>query len=83
MTERSGFAGGMKDKPGMLVGPKKDHILDGRIFPKPMSSPASRILDGRLYVIGGWDGRTQEGTTFGDKKWLSSPEVWVADAPVF
>lgn len=27
MTERSGFAGGMKDKPGMLVGPEKDHII--------------------------------------------------------
>ena len=52
-------------------------------LPKPMSSPASRILDGKLYVIGGWDGRTQKGTTIGDKKWLSSPEVWVADAPVF
>ena len=52
-------------------------------LPKPMSSPASRILDGRLYVIGGWDGRTEEGTTMADKKWLSSPEVWVADAPVF
>tara|TARA_E500000331_G_C17244047_1_gene708366 strand:+ start:598 stop:1590 length:993 start_codon:yes stop_codon:yes gene_type:complete len=52
-------------------------------LPKPMSSPASRIIDGKLYVIGGWDGRTQEGTTFADKKWLSSPEVWVADAPEF
>ncbi|HAK51466.1 MAG TPA: hypothetical protein DCM54_06125 [Gammaproteobacteria bacterium] len=47
-------------------------------LPRPMSSPASAILDGRLYVIGGWDGRMDE-----DKKWLSSPEVWVADAPAF
>ncbi len=46
-------------------------------LPKPISSPASRIIDGRLYVAGGWDGRTAK-----DKTWLSSPEVWVTDVPV-
>ncbi len=44
-------------------------------MPKPVSSPAAAIINERLYVAGGWDGRMDE-----DKKWLSSPEVWVTDA---
>ena len=43
-------------------------------LPKPISSPASRIINDKLYVAGGWDGRMDD-----DKEWLSSPEVWVAD----
>jgi N-acetylneuraminic acid mutarotase len=43
-------------------------------LPKPISSPAAAIFNGRLYVAGGWDGRMDD-----DKNWLSSPEVWVAD----
>ena len=43
-------------------------------LPKPISSPASRIINDKLYVAGGWDGRMDA-----DKEWLSSPEVWVAD----
>ena len=43
-------------------------------LPKPVSSPAAAIIDDRLYVAGGWDGRMDE-----DKNWLSSPEVWVTD----
>jgi N-acetylneuraminic acid mutarotase len=46
-------------------------------LPKPISSPAAAIIHDRLYVAGGWDGRMDE-----DKNWLSSPEVWVVDAPV-
>ena len=42
-------------------------------LPKPISSPASRIINDKLYVAGGWDGRMDD-----DKEWLSSPEVWVA-----
>lgn len=45
------------------------------LLPKPISSPAAAIINDRLYVIGGWDGRMDE-----NKKWLSSPEVWVTDA---
>lgn len=45
-------------------------------LPKPISSPAAAIIDDRLYVAGGWDGRVAE-----DKRWLSSPEVWVTDVP--
>jgi N-acetylneuraminic acid mutarotase len=45
-------------------------------LPKPISSPAARIIGKRLYVAGGWDGRMDE-----DKNWLSSPEVWVTDVP--
>ena len=41
-------------------------------LPKAISSPAAAIVDGSLYVAGGWDGRVAE-----DKRWLSSPEVWV------
>ena len=44
-------------------------------LPKPISSPAASIIDNRLYVAGGWDGRRESET----EKWLSSPEVWVAD----
>jgi N-acetylneuraminic acid mutarotase len=44
-------------------------------LPKPVSSPAASIIDNRLYVAGGWDGRMEEDT----KKWLSSPEVWVTE----
>jgi N-acetylneuraminic acid mutarotase len=43
-------------------------------LPKPVSSPAAAIINDRLYVAGGWDGRMDE-----DKKWLSSPEVWVTE----
>ena len=43
-------------------------------LPKPISSPAASIINNRLYVAGGWDGRREKGT----EKWLSSPEVWVA-----
>lgn len=43
-------------------------------LPKPISSPAAKVIGGRLYVAGGWDGRMDD-----DKEWLSSPEVWVAD----
>ena len=43
-------------------------------LPKPISSPASAIINDRLYVAGGWDGRMDD-----DKNWLSSPEVWVTD----
>jgi N-acetylneuraminic acid mutarotase len=43
-------------------------------LPKPISSPAAAIFNGRLYVAGGWDGRMDD-----DKNWLSSPEVWVTD----
>ena len=46
-------------------------------LPKPISSPAAAIIDERMYVIGGWDGRMAE-----DKRWLSSPEVWVTDVPM-
>ena len=42
-------------------------------LPKPISSPASRIINDKLYVAGGWDGRMDD-----EKEWLSSPEVWVA-----
>lgn len=45
------------------------------LLPKPISSPAAAIINDRLYVMGGWDGRMDE-----NRKWLSSPEVWVADA---
>ena len=44
-------------------------------LPKPTSSPAAAIIDDRLYIAGGWDGRMDD-----DKEWLSSPEVWVTDA---
>jgi N-acetylneuraminic acid mutarotase len=47
-------------------------------LPKPISSPAASIVGNRLYVAGGWDGRRESET----KKWLSSPEVWVADIVV-
>ena len=43
-------------------------------LPKRISSPASRIINDKLYVAGGWDGRMDD-----KKEWLSSPEVWVAD----
>lgn len=43
-------------------------------LPKPVSSPAAAIINGRLYVAGGWDGRKDE-----DKNYLSSREVWVTD----
>ncbi|MFL2502255.1 MAG: Kelch repeat-containing protein [Luminiphilus sp.] len=43
-------------------------------LPKPISSPASRIINDKLYVAGGWDGRMDD-----EKEWLSSPEVWVAE----
>ena len=43
-------------------------------LPKPISSPAAAIINDRLYVAGGWDGRMDE-----DKGWLSSPEVWATD----
>jgi N-acetylneuraminic acid mutarotase len=44
-------------------------------LPKAISSPAAAIVNDRLYVAGGWDGRMDE-----NKRWLSSPEVWVTDA---
>ena len=47
-------------------------------LPKPISSPAASIVDDRLYVAGGWDGRRESET----EKWLSSPEVWVADIAI-
>ena len=43
-------------------------------LPKPISSPAAKIINDKLYVAGGWDGRMDD-----DKEWLSSPEVWVTD----
>jgi N-acetylneuraminic acid mutarotase len=43
-------------------------------LPKPTSSPAAGIINDRLYVAGGWDGRMDE-----EKNWLSSPEVWATD----
>jgi hypothetical protein len=46
------------------------------VLPKPTSSPAAGIINDKLYVAGGWDGRMD-----GNKGWLSSPEVWVADVP--
>lgn len=52
-------------------------------LPKPMSSPACRIIGDQLYVIGGWDGRTDPSSIKGNKGWLSSPEVWVSDMPKF
>jgi len=45
-------------------------------LPKPISSPAARIINEQLYVAGGWDGRMDD-----HKKWLSSPEVWVSKLP--
>ncbi len=45
-------------------------------LPKAISSPAAVIVDDRLYIAGGWDRRVAE-----DKRWLSSPEVWVAQLP--
>ena len=47
-------------------------------LPKPISSPAASIVDNRLYIAGGWDGRRERET----QKWLSSPEVWVAEIAV-
>jgi N-acetylneuraminic acid mutarotase len=46
------------------------------LLPKPISSPAARIIHDRLYVAGGWDGRMDE-----NKTWLSSPEVWTTEVP--
>lgn len=46
------------------------------LLPKPISSPAVGIINDRIYVAGGWDGRMT-----GEKEWLSSPEVWVANIP--
>ena len=43
-------------------------------LPKPISSPASKIIKDNLYVAGGWDGRTDE-----NKDWVMSPEVWVTN----
>lgn len=43
-------------------------------LPKAISSPAAEIIHDRLYVAGGWDRRMAE-----DKRWLSSPEVWVTE----
>ena len=45
-------------------------------LPKPLSSPAAAMIDRKLYVAGGWDGRMAD-----DQTWLSSPEVWVTDGP--
>ena len=44
------------------------------LLPKPISSPAAGIIDKKLYVAGGWDGRMDE-----SRNWLSSPEVWCTD----
>ena len=52
--------------------------------PKPMSSPASKVIKGRLYVAGGWDGRMTEETpdrNYWADRQISSPEVWVTDLP--
>ncbi|MGI9233136.1 MAG: Kelch repeat-containing protein [Woeseiaceae bacterium] len=46
------------------------------LLPKPISSPAAGIINNRLYSAGGWDGRMT-----GEKDWLSSADVWVADVP--
>lgn len=43
-------------------------------LPKPVSSPAAAIINDRLYVAGGWDGRMDENGT-----WMMCPEVWMAD----
>ena len=52
--------------------------------PRPMSSPASKVIGTRIYVAGGWDGRMTEETperNYWADRQLSSPEVWVADLP--
>ena len=50
-------------------------------LPKPVSSPACRIVGDQLYMIGGWDGRSDRRD--GGNKVASSPEVWVSDVPEF
>ncbi|XOV85463.1 MAG: Kelch repeat-containing protein [bacterium] len=69
--------GGKKGFCGNVVSLKKggEWQVTGHL-PKPISSPAAAIFNERLYVAGGWDGRMDE-----DKRWLSSPEVWVTDVP--
>ena len=42
-------------------------------LPKPISSPAAKVIDDHLYVAGGWDGLTK------DDDWIMSPEVWVTN----
>ena len=39
-------------------------------LPKPISSPAAKVINDQLYVAGGWDGRRE------NDDWIMSPEVW-------
>jgi N-acetylneuraminic acid mutarotase len=53
--------------------------------PRAMSSPAARVINDKLYIAGGWDGRMSEAKPereYWALRQMSSPEVWVADLPV-
>jgi hypothetical protein len=53
-------------------------------LPKGISSPASKVINSKLYVAGGWDRRMTEATPERDywaDRQVSSPEVWVAALP--
>ncbi|NKB99146.1 MAG: hypothetical protein GKR90_11730 [Pseudomonadales bacterium] len=70
-------AGGTKAMtPDVLVLSEQNEWELACHLPMPLSSPAAAIVNDRLYVAGGWDRRMDE-----NKKWLSSPEVWMTDVP--
>ena len=67
----------------ITMGVGEEWEITGKL-PKGISSPASKVINSKLYVAGGWDRRMTEATPERDywaDRQVSSPEVWVADLP--